>query len=205
MVGQGRGRFTGGSGEGGKWQKVVAGGLCSPLGPPFTDFSSSCGPALCLNAASGLPGRPVRMGAGGDACWGLLLPSAAQRPLFPQFCPTRSPVAVGEALLPAAAPDHSASPHPGDSYPEGWGPRGGCEAASTPAQPGACPWVSSPVCRGVMPAAAVSHQNPSQSRAGRTDPLCLGAMGAPVPADKEPLDCADSPGAELPAHPPAAF
>lgn len=41
-----------------------------------------------------------------------------------------------------------------------------------------------------MLAAAVSHQNPSHPRAGRTDPLCLGVMGAPVPADKEPLDCA---------------
>lgn len=35
-------------------------------------------------------------------------------------------------------------------------------------------------------------------------PLSAGD-GAPVPADKEPLDCADSPGAEVPAHPSAAF
>lgn len=37
---------------------------------------------------------------------------------------------------------------------------------------------------------------------GRTDPLCLRVTGAPVPADKEPLDCAATPGAGVPAHPP---
>lgn len=102
---------------------------CCPLGPPRADLSSSCDSAPRPEAASGLPGRPVR--AGGDGPWGMLLPSAPQRPHFPPSAPREALWPWGDALITVPALTPGAATTRGT-------PRGPGGLASAPAQPGAC-------------------------------------------------------------------